>query len=134
MDAEAGVAVIVRTEMIGRSFSDCKASYMTYHTLSGVPKIRTSTPDTGEEASPQSSTPAETPIKDQASSKTSDDAPKATENREKTLDQSNTDAPATAGSNEDAPSSTKKRAREEEGDETPAETPAKKVDIKDAES
>ena len=45
-----------------------------------------------------------------------------------------TDPPATAGSNEDAPPSIKKRAREEEGDETPAETPAKKVDVKEVES
>lgn len=44
-----------------------------------------------------------------------------------------TDAPATAGSNEDAPSSNKKRAREED-DETAAEKPAKKVDFKDVES
>ena len=44
------------------------------------------------------------------------------------------DAPATAGSNEDAPLSTKKRAREDDDDEPPAEKPAKKVDVKDVES
>ena len=43
------------------------------------------------------------------------------------------DAPATAGSTGDAPSSTKKRAREED-DEMPAEKTAKKVDVKDVES
>ena len=98
---------------------------------SGVPIVRTSTPDPDDEVSPRTSPPESIPVKRDAAPKLDDDTPKGTENGEKTADKSM--APPTATAEMKEQTTSKKRACDEE-DGVDTQGAAKKVDVKAGES
>ena len=99
---------------------------------SGVPVVRTATPDPDDEPSPPTDAAQQTPATEEVSPKADDKVSKPSENGEKTTDKS-MEPPATAGANEkETPS--KKRARDEIDDGAEEQSAAKKLDVKAGES
>ncbi len=101
-----------------------------------MPTIRTTTPEPGDQVSPSTDTPAETPKKEQVSPEFQEDVSISERNSNKSADTSMAPPPtvsATTGESASTNQGSKKRARGE-ADDPEGQGSAKKIDTKDGES